>query len=107
VAEDLWKAGTQEAGPGSDAIVWRNDAVRKFRFRMQSSEDAEVCASLLNLLEAKNAEFRGLLVALLPRHHGSCCIFDEKGKVVVTERSCVCAPAEKRVRRALSLWNEE
>jgi hypothetical protein len=52
-------------------------------------------------LEARNAELRGLLAALLPMHSGSCCDFDADKNVVVTEASCQCSALHMRARRAL------
>jgi hypothetical protein len=54
------------------------------------------------MLEARSAELRGLLAALLPMHSGSCCTFHpETKKVIVTEASCRCTTAQMRARRAL------
>ena len=47
-------------------------------------------------------ELRDIISSLLPSHCGSCCTFDETGKLVVTEASCQCPEANKRARRAVS-----
>lgn len=53
-------------------------------------------------LEARNESLRGIVASLLPHHCGSCCTFDEAGKLMVTEASCRCSEANKRARRAVS-----